>query len=332
MNRFFEGWEDSGLPPDVAGTVLTVGTFDGVHLGHRDVLERISRRAEDMGLLGLLVTFEPHPLEIVNPAAAPPLLTVGREKLEVLAESGLRYVAVVPFTRTLAGYTAAQFVDEVLRRRFRVRHLVIGYDHGFGRGREGDVHMLRTLGTERGFGVEVVEAVRGQTQVPVSSTGIRRAVAGGDLTAAAAALGRLYGVSGNVGRGEGRGRLLGYPTINVDLPAARKLLPPQGVYAVIVQTPSGPFGGMMNLGPRPTFGELATALEVHLFDVTADLYGAFVTVQFVARLRDTVRFSGPEALREQLRRDESRARAALTQHPGLSNVKGYTHTLFSDRK
>lgn len=332
VNVLFEGWEDSGLPTDVPGTVLTVGTFDGVHLGHRDVLERIATRADEMGLLGLLVTFEPHPLEVVNPTAAPPLLTIGREKLEVVAESGLRYMAVVPFTATLSRYSAAQFVDEVLRRRFRVRHLVIGYDHGFGRGRQGDAQVLRQIGVERGFGVEVVDAVRAGGGVPVSSTGIRRAIAGGDLAAAAKALGRLYAVSGIVERGEGRGRLLGFPTINIAPPPPRKLLPPEGVYVVRVQTPSGPFGGMMNLGPRPTFGESERALEVHLFDSATDLYGAFVTVQFVARLRDTVRFPDADALRRQLRLDESQARHALTHMADASNVQGYASNSFTDRK
>jgi riboflavin kinase / FMN adenylyltransferase len=332
MSDRFEEWSDSGLPPDVPGTVVTVGTFDGVHRGHRDVLERIAARAGEMGLLGVLVTFEPHPLEVVNPQAAPPLLTVGREKLEIVTESGINFLAVVPFTPALSRYSAAEFVDEVLLRRFRVRHLVIGYDHGFGRGREGDVDVMRQLGAERGFGVEVVGAVRGSGGAPVSSTGIRRAIAGGDLESAAAALGRLYAVSGTVERGAGRGRQLGFPTLNVSAPSPRKLLPPAGVYAVRVQTPWGPCGGMMNLGPRPTFGEAETALEVHLFDRAGDLYGAFVTVQFVGRLRDTVRFADADALRTQLQLDASAARAALTRFPAQSNVEGYTPNSFSARK
>ncbi|MGH7717388.1 MAG: bifunctional riboflavin kinase/FAD synthetase [Gemmatimonadaceae bacterium] len=312
MAERFTRWEDSGLPPDSPGTVITVGTFDGVHRGHQDVLARIARRAGDMALDSLLVTFEPHPLEIVNPPAAPPLLTVGEERLEVLAESGISYLAIVPFTPLLRQYSAAQFVDEVLRSRFHVRHLVIGHDHGFGRGREGDVEMLRALGERRGFGVEVVPAVRGPDGHPISSTSIRRAVAGGDLARAAAALGRLYAISGRVVRGEQRGRLLGFPTVNLTDPPSRKLLPPDGVYAVRVQTPSGPFGGMMNLGPRPTFGDAVRSLEVHLFDVELDLYGALLKVEFVSRVRDTQKFSGVEALIAQLHRDAEAARRALT--------------------
>lgn len=311
---------DSGLPPDSPGTVVTVGTFDGVHRGHRRVLERIATCAREMGLRSVLVTFEPHPLEVVNPAAAPLLLTVGAEKIEVVAESGIDYMAIVPFTPTLQRYTAAQFVDDVLRRRFHVRHLVIGYDHGFGRGREGDVAVLRRLGTERGFGVEVVEAVMAEDGRPVSSTLIRRAVAGGDLPRAAAALGRLYSIAGQVRAGDRRGRLLGYPTINLTPPHPRKLLPPTGVYAVRVQTPAGAFGGMMNLGPRPTFGDTTTSLEVHLFDAHADLYGAHVRVELVTRLRDTRAFPSPDALIAQLGRDADEARRALTRLSQPGNV------------
>ncbi|HEU4643550.1 MAG TPA: bifunctional riboflavin kinase/FAD synthetase [Gemmatimonadaceae bacterium] len=313
MRERVDPFLDSGLPPTCRGTVLTVGTFDGVHRGHRDVLARLSERAGAMGLDSVLVTFEPHPLEVVNPAAAPQLLTVGAEKLEVVAESGIDYMAVVPFTPTLQRYGAADFVDEVLRRRFHVRHLVIGYDHGFGRGREGDVERLRVLGADRGFGVEVVDAVTLDDGRPVSSTLIRRAVAGGDLGHAARALGRPYSVSGRVEHGARRGRLLGYPTINLERPSPRKLLPPEGVYAVRVQTPSGPFGGMMNMGPRPTFGDATVGLEVHLFDADLDLYGAYVKLELVRRLRDTMTFSGPDALVAQLGRDAEEARRALTE-------------------
>jgi riboflavin kinase/FMN adenylyltransferase len=300
-----------GLPPGTRGTVCTVGTFDGVHRGHRLVLERLGARARELGLPAVLVTFDPHPLEVVNPAAAPPLLTVGPEKLEVLAESPIDYLVVVPFTTELSAYGAAEFVDLVLRERLGLRHLLIGHDHGFGRARAGDARTLQALGASRGFGVEVVGAVEGSDGRPVSSTVIRRAIAGGDLDRAADGLGRRYSASGEVEAGSGRGRALGYRTLNIALPPSRKLLPPQGVYAVRVQTPRGAFGGMMNLGPRPTFGESAIALEVHLFDVDGDFYGMRVRVDFVGRLRETRRFDSPEALVEQLGRDETDARRAL---------------------
>jgi len=303
--------EESGVPPDVAGTVLTVGTFDGVHAGHRLVLERLAARSAATGLKSVLVTFEPHPLEVVNPAAAPHLLTVGDEKLEVLVESQLDYLAVVPFTPALAQYDAATFVNVVLCERFGMRELLIGYDHGFGRGRSGDAAVLLALGAERGFRVEVVPAVVGPDGRPISSTSIRRAVAGGDLDRAAGCLGRPYSISGVVVEGAARGRRLGFRTINVSMPPARKLLPPDGVYAVRVCTPMGTFGGMMNLGARPTFDDATRTLEAHLFGASTELYGSRVRIDLIRRLREIRKFDGVEALVAQLRSDESAARAAL---------------------
>jgi riboflavin kinase / FMN adenylyltransferase len=314
--------DESGLPPYVKGAVITVGTFDGVHRGHRDVVERLVSRARSLKIPSVLVTFEPHPLEIVNQAAAPLLLTTHNEKLEVLAETGLDYVAVLPFTPALASYSAEDFVELVLRRRFRLRELLIGYDHGFGKQRAGNVDVLRTLGERDGFRVEVVEPVATPDGHSVSSTSIRRAVAGGDLERASTGLGRLYSVSGRVVPGAQRGRTIGFPTLNLGPPPSRKLLPPEGVYAVRVQTPGGPIGGMMNLGPRPTFGDAATSLEAHLFDTNGDFYGADVRIDFVLRLRETRKFGSAEQLSKQLRHDESEARNALTllQLPG--NLKG----------
>jgi riboflavin kinase/FMN adenylyltransferase len=302
----------SGLPPDVSATVVTVGTFDGVHRGHRDVLDRLVARGKLLGLRSVLVTFEPHPLEVVNPAAAPLMLTVGEEKREVLAESAIDYLAVIPFTPTLARYAAQDFVLRVLRDRFSMQHLLMGYDHGFGRNREGDVEVLQALGAREGFGVEVVPPVSIGDGRPISSTSIRRAIAGGDLERAAHALGRPYALGGRVVQGAARGRGLGFRTINLAPPSPRKLLPPQGVYAVRVQTPGGAHGGMLNLGPRPTFGDPSVGIEAHLFDASGDWYGAWVRVDFITRLRDTQKFANAAALVEQLRRDEDDARRALS--------------------
>lgn len=304
--------DGSGLPPYVKDTVITVGTFDGVHRGHRDVVERLVARSRALKIPSVLVTFEPHPLEIVNPSAAPLLLTTHYEKLEVLAETGIDYLAVLPFTTRLAGFSAEDFVEHVLRRCFRMRELLIGYDHGFGRQRAGNVSVLRTLGERDGFRVEVVEPVSTAEGQSVSSTSIRRAIAGGDLPRAEESLGRPYSVSGRVIEGAQRGRTIGFPTLNLGPPPARKLLPPEGVYAVRVQTPGGPIGGMMNLGPRPTFGDSSTSLEAHLFDTSGTFYGAYVRIDFIARLRETRKFPSAEQLVAQLRQDERAARNALT--------------------
>ncbi len=306
---------ESGLPPDVTRTVVTVGSFDGVHRGHQDVLARLVARGEERRCPTVLVTFDPHPLDVVNPAAAPHLLTVGDERMEVLAGSGIDYLAVLPFTKAMASLDAAAFVDEVLIGRFRVAHLMMGHDHAFGRNRAGNPEVLRSLGATRGFSVEVISPVTGGTGRPVSSTFIRRAVAGGDLASAEEGLGRPYAVGGRVVAGEQRGRLLGFPTINVPIVSPRKLLPPLGVYAVRVQTPRGAFGGMLNLGGRPTFGDEQTSIEVHLFEASGDFYGGRVRIDFLARLRDTVRFPDVAALVAQLRRDESAARSVLAARP-----------------
>jgi riboflavin kinase/FMN adenylyltransferase len=306
----------------VRDTVITVGTFDGVHRGHRDVIERVVARARFLKIPSVLVTFNPHPMEVVNPSAAPLLLSTHDEKLEVIAETGIDYMAVVPFTPELASFSAEAFVERMLRRCFRMRELLIGYDHGFGRQRTGDVNVLRALGERDGFRVEAVDPVSTSDGRSVSSTSIRRAIAGGDLDRASASLGRLYSVSGRVIEGAKRGRTIGFPTLNLGPPPPRKLLPPEGVYAVRVQTPSGPVGGMMNLGPRPTFGDSATSLEAHLFDISGDFYGAHVRIDFVARLRETRKFASVEQLSAQLVHDEREARNALTQLQLSGNLTG----------
>jgi riboflavin kinase/FMN adenylyltransferase len=311
------------LPP-TGETVVTVGTFDGIHRGHRAVLATLVRRAADEGLSPLVVSFEPHPLEVLNPAAAPRLLAPAQERLELLAPTGVSHMAILPFTPALARYSAEDFVDRVLRPRFRMRELLIGYDHGFGRGRSGDVDTLRRLGASRGFHVAVVPPVVTSGGEPISSSAVRRAIEAGDLDRAAELLGRRYAASGTVVSGARRGRLLGYPTLNVEPASPRKLLPPFGVYAVNVDTRRGAFGGMMNLGARPTFDDSSVSLEVHLFDADEDFYGAHVRVEFVRRLRDTIRFPSVDALVAQLSRDERDARGALTELVHPRTVKGST--------
>jgi riboflavin kinase/FMN adenylyltransferase len=306
-------WSDPvWLPIAESGAVITVGTFDGVHRGHHDVLARLAVLAAETGRPSVVVTFEPHPLEVVRPSAAPPLLTLHDEKLEMFAQCGVSYVAVLPFTPTLASYEAEQFVDAVLRERFRVAELLVGHDHGFGRGRLGDIDVLKALGASRGFGVTVLPPVHTSDGQAISSTVIRKAIAAGDLSTAAAGLGRPYSLTGRVIRGDQRGRRIGYPTLNLQPPPARKLLPPDGVYAVRVQTPQGPHLGMLNLGPRPTFGDAARRIETHVFDAAHDWYGAAVRLDLIARLRDTRSFAGIEALRAQLALDEMAARHALS--------------------
>lgn len=294
------------------GTVVTVGSFDGVHLGHRAVLQEIARRARATDRTAVLVTFDPHPLVVVNPGAAPPLLTTGAERREILATTELDWVVFLHFTPGLAELAPERFVRDVLWTRYGMRELVIGPDHGFGKGRRGDVELLRALGGEMGFRVDVVDPVVGDGAIgPVSSTRIRRAIMGGDLAGAARMLGRPYQVSARVGRGAGRGRTIGVPTLNLADISPRKLLPPDGVYAVRVEWRGGVADGMMNQGPRPTFGEPGRVLEAHLFDFSRDLYDEWVRVEWVRRLRPTRTFGSMEELRRQLADDREQAVAAL---------------------
>ncbi len=296
-----------------AGTVVTVGTFDGVHLGHRAVLAENVRQAADSARQSVLITFEPHPLEVVNPEAAPPRLTVAAERLEALATCAMDRLLILRFDRAMARLDPAEFVDRVLVTRCGMRALVIGYDHGFGRGRSGDLDTLRQLGAARGFTVDVVDPVAVEGN-PVSSTAIRRAIAGGDLAGAGAMLGRRYSLAGLVRPGERRGRTIGFPTVNL-VPPERKLLPPDGVYAVAVDTPAGRFGGMMNQGRRPTFEDGRRLLEVHLFGFDGDLYGRNVRIEWVAPLREIRRFASVAELRRQLDDDRQYATALLAAAP-----------------
>ena len=301
--------------------VVTMGTFDGVHRGHQAVLAEVTRRARAGKLASVLVTFDPHPLAVVNPAAAPKLLTLPAEKAALVKAQGIERCVLMEFTPAVAQLDAEAFVSR-LCDEYGMRELVMGYDHGFGRGRAGDLELVERLAREQNFSLAVVDAVRDNGQ-PISSTLIRSGVAHGDLDSAARWLGQRYSIRGTVVRGAGRGRTIGIPTINLAPPDSRKLLPPDGVYAVrarILESGSGILapgskilGGMMNQGPRPTFGDQARTLEVHLFDFDGELYGATVDVEWVRRLRDVQAFPSREALVAQLERDRQAARATLNR-------------------
>jgi riboflavin kinase/FMN adenylyltransferase len=250
-------------------------------------------------------------MEIVNPPAAPHLLTLAHERREFLAQCELDVVVFMAFTKELSQYSPEAFV-RLLLDRFHMKELVIGYDHGFGRGRAGGVDLLRRLGKDHGFAVDVVKVV-GVDKRPISSTLVRRAVAGGDLDTATHLLGRPYSMTGPVVRGATRGRRLGYPTVNLALPDGRKLLPPDGVYAVRVEWRGGSADGMMHQGARPTFGDASRSIEAHVFDVDVDLYGELVKLSWIARLRDVAQFGSAVELKQQLDKDFMAARAALTQ-------------------
>jgi len=305
-----------GIPTD-KGTIVTVGMFDGVHRGHWAVLEEICERARAADRRSVLVTFDPHPLRIVRPEHAPPLLTTPLEKKEILAESGLEYAVFIAFTDALSRYSPRRFVEEILVGRLHVEELVIGYDHGFGRGRSGNADTLREIGAVIGFGVDVVPPVEAGGEA-VSSTRIRAAVADGRMEEARVCLGRPYSIRGVVVRGDGRGRGLGFATANLEVSASEKLIPPAGIYAVRGVLKQGTYVGALHLGPRPTFIGSPPSIELHLLDFDSDIYGEAVRVDFVQYLRPVLPFDSAQALIEQMRADIDLARRVVDEDPGIA--------------
>ena len=290
--------------------MATVGTFDGVHLGHWTVLQEIRARAESAGRRSILVTFDPHPLRIVRPEHAPLLLTTPLEKKEILAESGLDYAVFLSFTEALSRYEPRRFVEEILVGRLGVEELVIGYDHGFGRDREGDSDTLERMGAELGFTVDVVSPVHADGGA-VSSSRIRSLLREGSMGPARACLGRPYSIRGVVVRGDGRGKGLGFPTANLRISERDKLIPPPGIYAVRGVLRRGTYTGALHLGPRPTFTGSPPTIELHLLDFDDDIYGDDVRVDFIEHLREIEPFTTVTALVEQIRRDVDAAREAV---------------------
>ncbi|MFB6246949.1 MAG: bifunctional riboflavin kinase/FAD synthetase [Salinibacter sp.] len=289
-------------------SVLTVGTFDGVHRGHQAIVEHLRSRAEKHSGRSTLISFDPHPRSVVHGQEVP-LLTTVEERATVLERCGLDRFVVIPFSMEFARLDPADYVEEVLVERVGVREITVGYDHRFGRDREGDVDLLRDFGERFGFSVDVIPAQKVDQDVVSSRTIRSLLLEEGDVSTAADHLGRPYRLEGVVSRGEGRGRKIGYPTANLALEDPRKLVPKRGVYATRVTLPDGrSCGGMMNIGRRPTFDEMAVTVEVHLFDFEGNLYGDTLSVQFLRRLRDEQKFDSPEDLTMQLSEDERHCR------------------------
>jgi riboflavin kinase/FMN adenylyltransferase len=291
-----------GIPQQAHfGTVLTIGNFDGVHLGHRAMLQRLVDKARKAAMPAAVLTFEPHPREYFAPASAPARLTRLREKLALLAECGVDQVYVCRFNARMASLTAEEFIEQVLVRGLGVRHLLIGDDFRFGKGRSGDFALLQQAGLVHRFVVEAMTTVEMDGE-RVSSSSIRAALASGNLSRAEHFLGRPFYMSGRVVHGDKIGRTLGFPTANVQ--HARSRLPLAGVYAVSVDGLGASLQGAASVGVRPTIAEgLKPVLEVYLLDFSGEIYGTQVRVNFHHKLRDEAKYANLDALKAQIARD-----------------------------
>lgn len=291
-------------------TIVTVGTFDGVHLGHRAILAEISARAAASGGRSVLVTFDPHPMQVIEPSRAPGLLTTLSEKKPLLAQSGLDYAVVLAFTPLLRQYSPERFVKEALLDGLGMTELVIGHDHGFGKGRSGNAETLRSIAAQQGFALDVFGPVRAGGAA-VSSSSIRKALAEGRVRDASRSLGRRYSIAGTVVRGAGRGRELGFPTANLSLAKNGKLLPREGVYACWATLAQGRFMGAMHIGARPVFPGASATVEVHLLDWEGDAYGSEIEVALVEYVRPVAAFGSVPRLVAQMREDVRQCRQIL---------------------
>lgn len=296
-------------------TVLTVGTFDGVHAGHRAIIDKVVEKANQRSARSVLVTFDPHPRDIINPGDdGIKLLTTLQERCEILAELGIDQMVVIPFDRDFSLLTSEEFIRQVIHKKIGVSEFVIGYDHHFGRNREGTIETIKKLGKELEFDSYVVSK-REVGKKTVSSTAIRKAISEeGNVEQAADFLQRPYRLNGTVVHGDKRGKQIGFPTANIKPEHSNKIIPKDGVYAVRVRITGDWWDGMMNIGTRPTFDGKQQTLEVNLFNFDKNIYGKEVQVRFYNRIRDEKKFEGKEELIEQLKKDKSQARELLSSH------------------
>jgi riboflavin kinase / FMN adenylyltransferase len=296
--------------------VATIGNFDGVHLGHRAILDSVTSAAKARSAPSLLITFDPHPLAVVAPSRRPRLLQTRRQKLETLEDARIDGVLILPFDRELASLDGEAFFGEFLAQRLRFASIHVGRNFRFGRARGGDLRVLEAIGRQRGFSVVGVPQVEiaGET---VSSSAIRAAIEEGEIERARAMLGRPFAVTGEVIRGEGRGRTLEFPTAN--LAVENETIPRRGVYVTETVVFASRFPSVTNVGIRPTFGGSTLSVETHLLDVDEDLYGERLEVRFLARLRDERTFGGAAELADQIARDRA---AAISYFSALTLARG----------
>ena len=293
---------------------ITIGNFDGVHIGHQALLHEVVETADRIDGTAVAMTFEPHPMRVLNPEGYPALITLFEQKSELIAAAGIDVLLAVPFTQGFAGIPARDFIEELLIGRIGMRAIVVGKDYAFGKNREGDLNTLQGWTDELGFQVRLVDWIQGPKNGGhrISSTKIRQLIEDGRMDQAQRLLGRHYQIRGDVTHGRDRGgKLLGFPTANITL--QDELCPKTGVYAVTVETGDQIYQGVANIGYSPTFADHLFTVEVHILDFDSDIYGQKIRVNFVERLRDEKKFSGIDALSEQIRKDIVQARGILNR-------------------
>lgn len=291
---------------EIKNPVLTIGTFDGVHLGHQKIISQLNEAADAIDGESVLFTFYPHPRMVLFPDShGLKLLQTQVEKLDKLRRMGLKNVIVFPFTKEFSRLTAESFVRDFLVHKLNVKKIVVGYDHQFGKNREGSLELLKDMGPIFDFSVAEIPA-QDIDDVNVSSTKIRKAILAGDVETAATYLGEPFELAGTVVKGNQIGRTIGYPTANIDIDSEIKIIPANGVYTVSVELADGSEKiGMMNVGARPTISnESYISLEVHLLEFQGDIYNQSIRVRFLHRMRDEMKFDSLEALKTQLKKDE----------------------------
>lgn len=287
--------------------VVTSGTFDGVHLGHQKILNRVREVSKTIGGESVILTFHPHPRMVISGVNDLKLLSTVDEKIALIEQSGIDHLVIIPFTREFSELSSEEFINRILVEKIGTKKLVIGYDHRFGKNREGGFDYLKANATRYGFSIEEIPR-QDIEHLTVSSSRIRHSLLTGDVNLAKEFLGRPYSLSGTVVKGKQLGRTIGYPTANIQVPEEYKLIPANGVYAVRVQYKEQFFGGMLNIGTRPTVDGTYRTTEVNIFDFDREIYGEKLTVLFEEKLRNEVKFNGLEELKAQLAADKINAR------------------------
>ena len=296
------------LEGKLTNAVVTIGNFDGVHLGHREIFRRVRKAATFRGGISVVISFVPHPLKLFPSRKNLLLITTYAEKEALIGASGVDYLIIIPFTGEFAAISATDFVRNVLIRLVGMKKMIIGYDYAFGQNREGNVTLLRRMGEELGFDVEVLEPI-GNGEIVYSSSGIREMIGQGDVKGVVSLLGRHFSLTGTVVHGHHRGKGLGFPTAN--LATENELIPMSGVYAVKIKVDGVLYDGACNIGSNPTFGDDMTSIEVFIFDFQGDLYGCYLRLFFVERIRDERRFQNPAALKKAIQSDVKKCREIL---------------------